>query len=184
MHRSRRSPPPATCGGADAASGRKNGAVTIVVRRAVADDAAALVRLRAAMYDDMGEATGAPEAPWRPAAEAWFVARLPRTHEIAAFVVDEPGAGPVACAFGVVEHPAPSPSNPVGVRGHVSQVSTLPAFRRRGYARACLTALLDWFERETDARRLDLHATTDGEPLYRSLGFARSPYPSLRLRLH
>ena len=84
----------------------------------------------------------------------------------------------------MVEHPAPSPSNPVGVRGHVSQVSTLPAFRRRGYARACLTALLDWFERETDARRLDLHATTDGEPLYRSLGFARSPYPSLRLRLH
>ena len=163
---------------------RKNGDVTIAVRRAGAADAAALVRLRAAMYADMGESADAPDAPWRAAAEAWFTAWLPRTDEVAAFVVEEPGAGPVACALGLVEHPPPSPSNPVGVRGHVSQVSTLPAFQRRGYARACVTALLDWFERETDARRLDLSATTSGEPLYRSLGFAPSPYPALRLRLH
>ena len=38
-----------------------------------------------------------------------------------------------------------------------------------------MTALLDRFERETDARRLDLRATADGEPLHRSLGFAPSP---------
>ncbi|HEY8319985.1 MAG TPA: GNAT family N-acetyltransferase [Amnibacterium sp.] len=181
--------------------------MTIAVRRAGAADAAALVRLRAEMYADMGDssdAPDAPDAPWRPAAEAWFTAWLPRTDEVAAFVVDEPGVGPVACALGLVEHPPPSPSNPVGIRGHVSQVSTLPAFQRRGYARACVTALLDWFERETDARRLDLSpsartprrfasrrnrrsgapATTSGEPRYRSLGFTPSSYPALRLRLH
>ena len=172
------------CGGVDAATVRKNGDVTIAVRRAVAADAPALVALRAAMYEDMGDSSDAPDGAWRAAAEAWFRAWLPRTDEVAAFVVEEPGVGPVACALGLVEHPPPSPSNPVGVRGHVSQVSTLPGFQRRGYARACLTALLDWFDRETDARRLDLHATAVGEPLSRSLGFAPSPYPSLRLRLH
>ena len=54
VHGSPRSAASAACGGADAAGDRKNGDVTIVVRRAVGADAAALVRLWAAMYDDMG----------------------------------------------------------------------------------------------------------------------------------
>jgi GNAT superfamily N-acetyltransferase len=158
--------------------------VTAVLRRATAADAASLVALRAAMHESMGEPPGAPDAPWRAAATAWFEQWLPRTGEAAAFVADEPGVGPVACALGILEHPVPSPTNPVGARGHVSQVSTLPAYRRRGYARGCLEALLAWFEQETDVRRLDLHATADGEGLYRSLGFTPSPYPALRRRMH
>jgi GNAT superfamily N-acetyltransferase len=156
--------------------------VTAVIRRATPADAAALVALRAAMFDDMGEDTGGPGAPWRQGAAAWFERELRRVGEVAAFVAEDPDAGVVASALGLLEHPAPSPSNPAGVRGHVSQVSTLPGHRRRGYARACLVALLDWFDHDTAAGRLDLHATGDGEPLYRSLGFAPSPYPSLRRR--
>ncbi len=157
--------------------------VTAVLRRADASDAIALVTLRVAMHESMGEPVGGPDDPWRAAAVRWFERWLPRTAEVAAFVVDEPGVGAVACALGALQHHVPSPTNPVGVRGHVSQVSTLPAFRRRGHARACLGALLDWFEHETDARRVDLHATSDGDAMYRSLGFVPSPYPSLRLRL-
>jgi GNAT superfamily N-acetyltransferase len=157
--------------------------VTAVIRRAVPADAAALAALRAAMFADMGEDAGGPHAAWRLDAVAWFERELRRGGEVAAFVAEVPDTGVVASALGLLEHPAPSPANPAGVRGHVSQVSTLPAHRRRGYARGCLVALLDWFEHETAAGRLDLHATGDGEALYRSLGFAPSPYPSLRLRL-
>ncbi len=158
--------------------------MTALIRRATPEDAAALVALRAAMFDDMGEDTGAADAPWRVGAAAWFRRELGRVDEVAAFVAEVPDAGVVASALGLLEHPAPSPANPSGVRGHVSQVSTLPGHRRRGHARACLVALLDWFEHDTDARRLDLNATGDGEPLYRALGFVPAPYPSLRRRLH
>lgn len=157
--------------------------MTAVIRRAAPADAAALVELRAAMFADMGEDPGGPDAPWRQGAAAWFRRELSRRDEVAAFVADDADAGVVASALGLLEHPAPSPSYPAGVRGHVSQVSTLPGHRRRGYARGCLVALLGWFDHDTAAGRLDLHATGEGEPLYRSLGFAPSPYPSLRRRL-
>jgi GNAT superfamily N-acetyltransferase len=164
--------------------GDAESSVTDVIRRAVPADAAALVVLRAAMYEAMGEDAFGPEAPWRADAAAWFDRELRRTREVAAFVADVPGAGVVASALGLIEHPVPSPANPAGERGHVSQVSTLPAHRHRGYARGCLVALLDWYGRDTLATRIDLNATGDGEPLYRSLGFAPSPYAALRLRLH
>lgn len=154
--------------------------MTALIRRATPDDAVALVALRAAMFEDMGQDTGAPGAPWRAGAAAWFRRELGRPDEVAAFVAEVPDAGVVASALGMLEHPAPSPANPAGVRGHVSQVSTLPEHRRHGHARACLVALLDWFDHDTAAGRIDLHATGDGEPLYRALRFAPSPYPSLR----
>src|SRR5580765_1763236 len=63
----------------------------------------------------------------------------------------------------------PTPANPTGAYGYVQWVATDDAFRGRGYARAVMTEMLKWF----DARggEVALHATTMGEPLYRSLGF-------------
>ncbi|MFF9896668.1 GNAT family N-acetyltransferase [Streptomyces longispororuber] len=56
-----------------------------------------------------------------------------------------------------------------------------PAYRRRGHSRAILNGLLDWF-REREASRVDLHASREGEPLYRDLGFTEHPGPALWLR--
>jgi ribosomal protein S18 acetylase RimI-like enzyme len=62
-------------------------------------------------------------------------------------------------------------------------MSTDPGYRRRGYARICLDALLAWFRDETQARVINLNATGDGIALYRSLGFTEPRYPALQLRL-
>jgi GNAT superfamily N-acetyltransferase len=62
-------------------------------------------------------------------------------------------------------------------------MSTDPRCRRLGYARACLEALLAWFGDETEARVIKLSATSDGLPLYRSLGFTEPGNPALQLRL-
>ncbi len=62
-------------------------------------------------------------------------------------------------------------------------MSTDPRCRRRGYARACLDALLAWFRDETEARVINLNATGDGTALYRSFGFTEPRYPALQLRL-
>jgi hypothetical protein len=45
-----------------------------------------------------------------------------------------------------------------------------------------MSALVTWM-RAAGIAAVDLHATRDGEPLYRSLGFTEPNTPSLTLRL-
>jgi GNAT superfamily N-acetyltransferase len=153
------------------------------VRRAEAADAADLVRLRAQMLADMGRSVSDDVDPWRASAEDWFADRLVHEREFAAFVVDDPDDGVVACSAGICDFHAPGPGNLTGVRGHVFNMSTLPAHRRRGYARACLEALLAWFRDETEARVINLNATLDGIALYRSVGFTEPRFAALQLIL-
>lgn len=153
------------------------------VRRATADDVAALVRLRARMLADMGIPVGPEDAPWRGAAADWFTERMSREGEFAAFVVDDPGRGVVSSAVGTCDRHAPGPTSPSGLRGHVSNVSTEPAARRKGYARACVQELLRWFAEETGVSTVDLNATPDGQDLYTALDFRAPRFPALQLRL-
>lgn len=139
-------------------------------------DAEALVALRAAMFTAMGQDVSDPA--WRRAAQDWFERRL-AGDRVLVVVADVEGVGPASCAMAVLEDAAPSPSDPTGRRAHLSSVSTLPAHRGAGLARACVGMLLS----ELDARgvrRTDLFSTADGEAIYRSLGFRTSPYPALR----
>ncbi|SDQ05269.1 N-acetyltransferase [Quadrisphaera sp. DSM 44207] len=163
----------------DASSGR-----CPLVRRARADDAAALVRLRAVMFEDMGVPVGTTDAPWRGAAEAWFRGNLQRPDHFAAFVVEDPVTGAVSAACGICDARAPGPRGLSGVRGHVFSVATEPEHRRRGHARACLTALLSWFHDDTAAEAVELAATPDGAQLYTALGFREHGHPTMRLGLH
>jgi GNAT superfamily N-acetyltransferase len=155
----------------------------LVVRRAAAADAAALTRLREVMLSEMGMLAAGADPAWRDKAEAWFARRLNDKDDFAAFVIEDPDLGVVSCAAGVCDQHAPGPGNPGGVQGLVFNMSTDARCRRRGYARACLDALLAWFRDETQARVINLNTTGDGIALYRSRGFAEPRYPVLQLRL-
>jgi ribosomal protein S18 acetylase RimI-like enzyme len=155
----------------------------IAVRRAAASDAAALTRLREVMLSDMGMLAAGADPGWRDKAEAWFTQRLDDKTDFAVFVIAHLDLGVVSCAAGVCDRHAPGPGNPGGVQGVVFNLSTDPRCRHRGYARACLDALLAWFRDETEARVINLNATRDGMALYRSLGFTEPRYPALQLRL-
>jgi GNAT superfamily N-acetyltransferase len=149
----------------------------IEVRRAVPDDAPELIRLRGVMFGDLDGEAPAP-GPWQVVAEETLRKRLAEPDpaaSLAAFVVERPdvSSGLAACAIGVIEERLGGPANPSGRYGHVFNVATDPGYRRRGYSRACMAAVLDWY-RERGVRKVDLKATEAGEPLYRSLGFVRS----------
>ncbi len=135
------------------------------------------------MLDAMGLDIGAEDAPWREPALRYFAEGLASPETFAAFVVDDPAAGVVACAVGNVNIHPPSPRDLTTTRGHLYNVSTEPAFRRRGLARACVIALLDWYRDETEAGQIELHATEQGDGLYRALGFVDSTFPAQRLRI-
>ena len=124
-------------------------------------------------------------AQWQQDAVAALRKRLPETDgEMAAFVVAAPDtpARLASCAIGVIDTRLPSPRNPGGEVGYVMSVATDPGYRRRGYSRACMRALLAWFGGR-GVSSVMLNASSEGEPLYTELGFAFSGDPQMRLKL-
>ncbi len=102
---------------------------------------------------------------------------------MAACVIDGDRPGQlIAAAAGVINQRLPGPRNPSGRVGYVQWVATEPEFRRQGLARQVMQGILAWFA-EQQISVVELHATADGEPLYRSLGFDEPPNPQLGVRL-
>jgi GNAT superfamily N-acetyltransferase len=151
------------------------------VRRAAPGDAAELTRLRVLMFADMGRDPDLLDDDWQRRNVVHFRRRLAETDVFAAYVVDRSGGGLAACAVGWLNEHLIGTANPGGRVGYIANMSTDPAYRRRGYGRATLVALLGWL-RSTGITTVDLHATPDGAPLYRSLGFTEPADPALTLR--
>ncbi|MEU0284537.1 GNAT family N-acetyltransferase [Streptomyces sp. NPDC052492] len=153
------------------------------VRRATPDDAEEVLRLRQVMIDSLARSD--PSTAWHAESLPVLRARLAAPDGgFAAFVVDHPRRSGALAALvaGTIEYRIGGAHNPRGTDGYVFSVATDPDARRRGYARACMDALLEWF-RERGAVRVRLTASPEAEPMYRSLGFVPKPDPLLELRL-
>jgi GNAT superfamily N-acetyltransferase len=155
----------------------------VEVRRAVPADAAELVRLRIVMFGPK-----VPESehngPWRAGAEEMFHGGLGASDPtLAAFVVDADGReGLAACAAGLIERRVGSPPNPTGLTGWIFNVATDHDHRRRGYARACVNALIDWYAGR-GLNWVELRSSEMAESMYESFGFRRTSDPAMRLAL-
>jgi len=154
----------------------------MTVRRAVPGDEAVMTQLRAVMFAAMGQDTGPADAPWRRLAEEWFATWLTRPEAFAAFVAEDPDLGVVSMAAGLMRDRPPAPRHPSGLTGRIINVCTDDRRRHRGLARACMVALISWFE-QGGAHSIELGATSEGDGLYRSLGFAVPDFPRLFLDL-
>jgi GNAT superfamily N-acetyltransferase len=178
----------------------------IDVRRAGPADADELIRLRAVMIAGMTGTEPTP-GPWQRAGADLLRRQLDDpAGSTVAFVVDVPGPPQLparavhdresfplwaravhdreplrlaACVVGAIDQRLPGPHNPTGRIGYVYNVATDPGHRRRGYSRACLTALLSWFDGQ-GVTTVDLRASADGEPLYADVGFVRTRDPAMR----
>ncbi|MDH6627135.1 ribosomal protein S18 acetylase RimI-like enzyme [Streptomyces sp. LBL] len=153
-----------------------------LVRRATAEDAQEVLRLRQVMIDSLSGSD--PGTEWHVPASPVLRDRLARDEDFAAFVVDHPErpGALAALVVGTVDYRIGKAANPHGKAGYVFSVATDPDARRRGYARACMDELLQWF-RERGAGQVLLTASAEAEPLYASLGFVRKPDPAMSLQL-
>jgi GNAT superfamily N-acetyltransferase len=152
----------------------------IEVRRGTPDDADELMRLRVVMLSSMPGATTPEPGPWLRAGAGILRRQLADPADrLAAFVVERPEGGLAACVVGAIDERLPGPSGPDPFKGYVYNVATDPAYRRRGYSRACMEALLAWYA-DRGVRQVDLRASPDGEPLYASLGFVHTRDPAMR----
>ncbi len=141
-----------------------------MVRSARPTDAREVVRLAELMYRSLGLRLDEDAwERWRTSAARVIEARLGSDLTVVvAEDPDEPGHL-VACGAGTVSARLPGPAADARL-GYVQWMSTEPAFRRRGLGRAVLRALLAWFESQ-GVVNVELHASPDGAPLYRSEGF-------------
>jgi len=107
---------------------------------------------------------------WRSSAVDAVAARLGA--ELTVVVAEDPHVAGhlVACGAGAISQRLPSPAHASARVGYIQWMSTEPGFRRQGLGRAVLGALLDWFESK-GVDNVELHASEDGESLYRSEGF-------------
>jgi GNAT superfamily N-acetyltransferase len=141
------------------------------VRAARLDDAVEVVRLAELMFRSLGLAH--PDDVWaRWRADAVGAIRARVGDDLALFVVEEddrPGKL-LSAGAGTIAHRLPNPSHADARVGYIQWMSTEPEFRRRGLAGAVLGSLLDWFAR-AGIDNVELHASADGESLYRSAGF-------------
>jgi ribosomal protein S18 acetylase RimI-like enzyme len=146
------------------------------VRWAGPGDVRELMRLRRVMWESLGyEVTGADDAACIEILTAGLV-----SGEFFAAVVDGPDAGGLAaCGVGMTARRLPGPGNPSGRFGYIQSMVTDERWRGRGHGRAVLAALLERFVAD-GVVRVDLHASSAGEPLYRSIGFAPGRQPELR----
>ncbi|MFJ9242785.1 GNAT family N-acetyltransferase [Streptomyces sp. NPDC101776] len=153
-----------------------------LVRRATPGDAAELLRLRQVMIDALPDSD--PGTDWQAQSLPTLRDRLASDEDFGAFVVEHPErpGALAALVVGTVDYRIGKAGNPHGRSGFVFSVATDPDARRRGYARACMDELLQWF-RERGAGQVLLTASPDAEPLYASLGFTRKPDPMMGLTL-
>jgi ribosomal protein S18 acetylase RimI-like enzyme len=146
-------------------------------RLATADDIPEVVRLRRVLFDSLG----ANDPGWElRCAEVLRGAMLGGSMVVV--VVEAPsGEGLAAVGSGEIQQRLPGPRNPTGLLGYIGTMATDPQWRRRGMARAVLRLLLHELARR-GVDRVELHATSEAESLYRSVGFAERP-GGLEMRL-
>ncbi|MFJ2028885.1 GNAT family N-acetyltransferase [Streptosporangium sp. NPDC087985] len=153
------------------------------VRDATPEDIPELVRLREILADRMAQDGSFPvDGHWQEAYADSLRERL-GSDDTAVYVVDAPEDGLAACGIGLIFERFPGPSLPDGRYGYIQGMTTDPGHRRRGHSRAIMSMLMQWY-RDSEIRRVDLHATSDAEPLYREFGFVTDGhfYPSLTWR--
>ncbi len=140
----------------------------VQVRPAVASDGPELVRLAGLMYESMG-LTLTDE--WRERVLADVKRRL--GVDLWGWVI-EADRGLASCAvLNRVPRLAP-PGEEASWRGYIQWVSTDPGFRRRGYARRLMEAVMEWAQ-DHGAKVVELHASPTGIRLYEDLGFVPQP---------
>jgi GNAT superfamily N-acetyltransferase len=140
-----------------------------VPRPATADDAAEITRLRSQLV--LSEPL---DEEWLVICRDQLASRLQPGGDARACVVDAPGGGLAACALALVHPVLPAPKYPKGLAARIQVVATESAHRRRGLARAAVSALLEALERE-GVTLYELHASKEAAPLYEEFGFARDP---------
>ncbi|MBN1287350.1 MAG: GNAT family N-acetyltransferase [Anaerolineae bacterium] len=144
----------------------------ITIRKATKEDIPDIVRLRRAMFEAMGETDPAKlDAVSR--ASAHLLACDLEAGGVHIWLAVTESDWPVASGGLTVDRHLPAPNNPSGRIAYIMNMFTHGDYRRQGVARKLMQTMLQWIN-EQGITKVALHASEDGETLYRMLGFKPS----------
>lgn len=142
------------------------------IRRAMIEDAQVIARHRVAMFRDMGDVNEDDVARLESASFVHMRQMMVEQRYLGWLAERQ---GEIVAGGGlIISQLLPRPGAiDGGAQALIVNVYCEPEHRRRGLARALMTAMLDWCKRDRIAKVV-LHASQDGRPLYESLGFVQT----------
>ena len=154
----------------------------VVYRRAALRDAPALVDCRLRFLNELNSHAEDDEArAVRESLGRYFAKAIP-SGEFVAWVAELGGELVATSGLVVWQQPARYGGVESGRLGYLLNFYTAPEARRRGIATRLLTEIIRE-ARTLGLRYLSLHASKDGESIYRKAGFTESHMRELTLRL-
>ena len=149
-------------------------------RRATPADAFLIAQQRASMFQEIDRILPAEAELLLQSSMPWMERLLAEGDYVGWFAVCQEQ---IAAGGGIhLRDLGPIPGCPGGGRsGHIANLYTHPAFRRRGVARRLMELILAWARAE-QLNRVTLTASDQGRPLYESLGFTGTADMQLRER--
>lgn len=142
----------------------------MIIRAATPDDLETVGRLRLAFIADLRQTT--IDALGEPFAEATasYLREVTEADRIRSWLAEDDDGTAVGVVSVLSNDAPPLPEDPRAKEGYVVNMWVAPPARRHGIARALLAAAMEAADAE-GWRRLYLHATDDGRPLYDEAGF-------------
>lgn len=142
------------------------------IRLATLDDVEALAGLRLVFLEEVGNlSAGIDCGELREAIRRYLIRKMP-SGEFLAWVAEGEGAIVGTSGVTLFERP-PNGANMAGLEAYVSNMYTVPDWRGRGVGTALITSVIAHLK-ATRVRRIWLHATEQGRPVYEKAGFVVS----------
>jgi GNAT superfamily N-acetyltransferase len=142
------------------------------IRPATLEDDAIIAAQRRAMFFDMGYRDAAVLDSMTEAFLPWLRQKMSTGEYLGWFAMAESGAVAAGAGLWLMDWP-PHMVGPGSRRGNILNVYTQTEFRRQGLARRLTETAVEWC-RANGIATVILHASDEGRPLYRSLGFEAS----------
>jgi ribosomal protein S18 acetylase RimI-like enzyme len=153
----------------------------IKFRMATADDVDQLIGLRILMQCEVHhKSTDQVDSEYRQVLRDYFIQNL-QSGIYASAVADNDGCLVSANGLIIYQKP-PSITGGRGLTGYISNVYTLPEFRKRGIASELMNLLIK-YSQDSGLDKLHLGATEDGKDVYERVGFKFPTSAPLELKL-
>jgi len=143
-----------------------------IIRPATLEDAAIIAGQRRAMFVDMGHRDNRVLDSMTDAFLPWVRQKMSTGEYLGWLATAGDGSVTAGSGLWLMDWP-PHMVGPESRRGNILNVYTRPDFRRQGLARSLTETAVGWC-RANGIGTVILHASEEGRPLYRALGFQAS----------
>jgi GNAT superfamily N-acetyltransferase len=147
------------------------------IRLAVPTDVEIIAQHRRSMFFDMGVRNATQLSDMERSFRPWLQRKMEAEEYLGWFALAQDGSVAAGAGLWLMDWP-PGLYTSESRRGNILNVYTHPAHRRHGLARRLVQVILDWCS-TNGIQVVILHASDEGRPLYRALGF--QPTNEMRL---